>query len=126
MDKLLRSERNASVGVIAGLFGVLCLLGASLALTFAYRGQIEEFRDTVYTRCLERTRIDEANLDSVKADALLYQQLLDIASRAPQQTDPALARLVAEQRRVIAEARDRKEKAAEAGVVGNCAVYGRT
>lgn len=126
MKALLAGETRASLGVVAGLVGVLMLLATSFALTMAYRAQIQDFKDTVYTRCLERTRIDLANNESVKADAELYQQLLDIADKAPRQANPTLAALVVEQRRVIEQARDRKEKAAQAGVIGDCAVYART
>ena len=100
--------------------GVLMLLATSLFLTFAYRAQLHDVRVAIYTRCLERAKYDEANNASVRADAELYQQLLDINDQAPVQTDPTIRALVDRQRAVIAEAQLRKQRAADGGTVGGC------
>lgn len=123
MRALTRGERQASVGVIAGLLGVLALLVSTLLLTLSYRGQLIDLKATIVGRCEQRQVYDQANNDSVRADAVLYGQLLDIADQAPEQTDPKIAALVARQRQVISDAQRRKEAAAEAGVIGSCDQY---
>lgn len=123
MRALSRGERRASVGVVLGLVGVLALLLSTLALTLSYRGQLIELKGTIVSRCEQRQAYDRANNDSVRADAILYQQLLDITAKAPAQTDPKIVALVEEQKRVITQARDRKQQAADAGVVGSCNQY---
>lgn len=123
MRAALRGERAASFGVILGLFALLCLLTSSLGLTLAYRAQLKDLKSTIYERCLQRAIYDKANNDSVKADADLYQQLLDISEQAPEQTDPKIAALVARQVQVIRTAQQRKAAAADAGVVGSCDPY---
>lgn len=123
MRALIEGRRQGSVGVVLGLVALLCLLGSSLGLTLAYRAQLKDLKATIYHRCLQRTAYDQANHDSVAADAELYQQLLDIAKQAPRQTDPRLAALVARQEAVIRLAQQRKAAAAKAGVIGTCQTY---
>ena len=53
MRRLL-SERQASVGVLAGLIGLFCLLLGSLALTLSYRTQLLDLKDTLADHCQER------------------------------------------------------------------------
>lgn len=123
MRALIRGERYGSVGVVLGLLALFCLLTSSLGLTLAYRAQLKDLKSTIYERCLQRAKYDKANNDSVKADAELYQQLLDISEQAPAQTDPRIQALVERQRSVIRTAQQRKATAAEAGIVGSCETY---
>jgi hypothetical protein len=120
---LLNGERRLNITQVLGLVALLCLLTSSLGLTLAYRQQLKDLKATIYTRCLQRTQYDRANNLSVRADADLYQQLLDIASEAPRQTDPRLAALVDRQEQVIRRAQQRKAEAARAGVIGSCDRY---
>lgn len=123
MRALTRGERQASAGIIAGLIGLLCLLGASLGLNLKHAHDLTDLKHVIYQRCLQRTVYDQANHDSVEADAELYRQLLAIADKAPVNADPRIRLLVADQRRVIAAAADRKARAAHAGVIGSCNAY---
>jgi hypothetical protein len=123
MRALLRGERVGSVGVVLGLFALLCLLASSLGLTLEYRAQIQDFKKTVYERCLQRAAYDESNHASVVADVELYQQILSLQDRVPEQTDPRRQALTREYRDAIVQAKTRKEKAAAQGVIGSCAIY---
>lgn len=123
MRALLNGERRLSLPQFLGLVALLCLLTSSLGLTLAYRAQVQDFKRTVYLRCLQRQTYDQANHLSVAADADLYRQLLDIARQAPRQTDPRLAKLVARQEQVIQLAEQRKAAAAKAGVIGTCSRF---
>lgn len=123
MRALLRGERTGSVGVVLGLFALLCLLASSLGLTLDYRAQIQDFKKTVYERCLQRQTYDESNHASVVADVELYQQILSLQDRVPEQTDPRRQALTREYRDAIVQAKTRKEKAAAQGVIGSCAIY---
>ena len=123
MRALKNGERLGSVGVVLGLFALMCLLVSSLGLTLAYRMQLRDLKATIYHRCVQRQAYDRANNLSVRADADLYAQLLDIAREAPRQTDPRLATLVARQEQVIRLAQQRKATAANAGVIGSCNSY---
>lgn len=123
MKALVQGERTLRVTQMLGLFALLCLLASSLGLTLAYRAQMKDLKATIYERCLQRGTYDQANHDSVAADADLYQQLLEISEQAPKQTDPVIAELVARQEQVIRLAQQRKATAAEAGVIGSCDTY---
>lgn len=50
-------------GKLARDLGVLCLLVASLLLTFAYRQQVADMKNTIYTDCLKRQTYDMASND---------------------------------------------------------------
>jgi hypothetical protein len=123
MRALLEGQRQASMGIVAGLAGVICLLIASVGLNVKHSSDLRDLKHVIYKRCQQRQAYDQANHASIEADAELYRQLLDIADRAPRQTDPRLEVLVAEQRRVIAQAADRKAAAVRAGVIGSCNAY---
>lgn len=123
MRALTRGERQASVGVIAGLIGVLMLLATSLFLTLAYRTQITELQSTIYTRCLERTRYDEANAKAVKASNELYRRILAQVQAAPQQ--PGMADARAEYVDTLTDAIDITDEAVANGTIGNCQQYRR-
>jgi hypothetical protein len=120
MRALLRGERNASVGVVLGLLALLCLLGSSLGLTLAYRHQLQDLKQTLYERCLQRQAYDESNHASVVADVQFYSQILSLQDRVPPQTDPRRQVLSEQYRDAIVAAKTRKEKAAAQGVIGTC------
>jgi hypothetical protein len=118
-----KPPRELSTAMLFGVAAVILVSLFSVLLALSYRSDLMDLRRTLAERCETRARIDAATNESVKADALLYRQLLEIADRAPKQADPALRALVAEQRAVIREAQVRKEAAASAGTVGTCAAY---
>lgn len=61
MRALTRGERQATVGVAAGLFAVLCLLAVSLGSVLWVYDNLQAFRDTAYHRCLARIEYDRSN-----------------------------------------------------------------
>lgn len=121
MRALINGERRGSLGVVAGLFGVLMLLAASLALTFAYRGQINTLSERIYTRCLERQRYDTANSEAVKASNELYRRIL-----AQVRSTPVPPNMREQQRQYIdslSDAVEQTDRAIAAGVIGQCEQY---
>ncbi len=129
-DQPARAARLASQPLLIGLVAVSLLSASCVGLALHSlqvigdnQHEFATFKATVLARCEQRQTYDKANNDSTRADARLYAQLLEISDRAPRQTDPRLAALIAEQRAVILEAQLRKEAAAKAGVIGDCKVY---
>lgn len=53
MKALIRGERLGTVGIVAGLFGVICLLIASLGLNIAHHSDLDRLQDLIYTRCVQ-------------------------------------------------------------------------
>lgn len=125
MRALLRGERQASFGVVLGLFALLCLLSSSLGLTLAYRSQLKDLKSTIYQRCLQRTTYDRANHNAVLANEDLYATLVKIAHQqpVPRGTDPKLVTLYQRQVAALELAQQRAHTAAAAGVVGSCNQY---
>lgn len=127
MRALTQGERRASIGVLAGLLGVLCLLVSTLALTLSYRTQLIDLKDTIQQRCEARTEYDRRFVRAAEGDATFYADLLALAARADaartEPLTPAMQKLVDEQEQIIAEARDRKLAIVEQGVIGRCDQY---
>lgn len=127
MQALLRGERTASVGVAAGLLGVVCLLVASLGLNIKHADDLDGLRATILKRCQQRLTYDTRFVRAAEGDAEFYADLLTIADRAAKvRTTPLTAaqqQLVDEQRRMLEQARDRKRAIVAEGVIGNCDAY---
>ena len=127
MRALTRGERRASVGVVAGLVGVLLLLISTLALTLSYRGQLNDLHETLLTRCEARVEYDKRFIRAAEGDAQFYADLLDVAERAetvrPEPLTPEVRALVEEQKQIIVTARMAKQAIVDQGVIGSCDQY---
>lgn len=125
MRALVEGRRAGSLGVVLGLFALLCLLASSLGLTLAYRAQLKDLKSTIYTRCLQRQHYDLANHNGQVANAEVWKALADIAAEAklPPTADGQTRRLYAEQVRAINTAKVKAQAAAAQGVIGSCESY---
>lgn len=124
MRTLTAGERRASVGVVAGLVGVLCLLVSTLALTLSYRAQLIELKDTIKARCEARVEYDRRFIRAAEGDARFYSDAIALVDRAAEaRTEPlsvAVQKLVDDQRQMLLDARDRKRAIVAQGVIGRC------
>ena len=127
MRALTAGERRASVGVVAGLVGVLCLLVSTLALTLSYRGQLIELKETIKARCEARVEYDRRFIRAAEGDARFYADLLDIGARAEEirvePLTPEMRALVEEQKQIVLTAQQRKQAIVAEGVIGRCDQY---
>lgn len=55
MKALVRGQRVASVGVVAGLLAVACLLVASLGLNLKHHDDLDRLQRLIYQRCVSLT-----------------------------------------------------------------------
>ena len=127
MRALTRGERNASVGVVAGLLGVLAMLVSTLLLTLSYRSQLIDLRETLEQRCAARQVVDQKINSAAEGDAKFYGDLLDVAERAEglrvEPLTPEMRALVDEQKQIVADAQRRKLALVNQGVLGGCSQY---
>lgn len=127
MRALTTGERRASVGVVAGLVGVLCLLISTLALTLSYRGQLIELKETIKARCEARVEYDKRFINAAEGDRRFYADLLDVAERAEkyrvEPLTPEMRALVEEQKQIVEDAQSRKAAIVSQGVIGRCDQY---
>lgn len=125
MRALVRGERRASLGVMLGLVGLLCLLLGTLVLTLDYRAQLTSVRQTIYTRCLQRLQYDQAAHDGQVANAKVWASLAQIAQQTPipADADPRVKALFEREQVAINDAKTASQKAADEGVIGGCQVY---
>lgn len=139
MRSLRRNERLASVGVVLGLLGMVCLLAVSLAMSLSYKRQAEadhalaaqteqtlqHLRTVIYERCLQRQKYDLSNHNAVLANEELYRALLDIARQSPMPPDTDARTLALYQRQTAAlqRAHAKASSAARVGVIGTCTAY---
>lgn len=52
MRALLNGERNGTVGVVAGLFALVCLLIASVGLNLRHINDLDRLQNLIYQRCI--------------------------------------------------------------------------
>lgn len=125
MRALIEGRRQATVGVVLGLFALFCLLTSSLGLTLAYRAQLKDLKSTIYERCLQRQRYDTATHNGQLANAEVWKALADIAAKVklPPTADAQTRRLYAQQVRAINTAKVKAQAAADQGVIGSCDTY---
>lgn len=125
MRALLAGERRASVGVVLGLIGILCLLGVSTGLAVYGMTNLHALRETLQERCAARQAIDQANHNGQVANAEAWKSLAEIAEsvKLPPGTDPEMVRLYNRQKAVLNTAKVQAQAAADAGVIGTCTVY---
>ena len=127
MRALTAGERRASVGVIAGLLGVLCLLVSTLALTLSYRAQLIDLKQTIQARCEARVEYDKRFIRAAEGDQRFYADLLDVARRADklrvEPLTPEMRALVEEQKQIVLTAQQAKAAIVEQGVIGRCDQY---
>lgn len=125
MRALTRGERNASAGVILGLFAFLCILVSTLALTLSYRQQLTDLRELLAERCAARQVLDQRLMTAVKGDSRYYGQMLtevETLEDLPDLTTVQLATL-ARQKQIIIEAKAGKDALAASEPSGSCSQY---
>lgn len=125
-----RGTGNLSVIDIIVITLVLLVSVTGLGLALVFHGQaagtkrqLTDLKSTIYARCEQRQTYDQSNHASVVADVELYQQILALQQQVPLPADPEQRALSLRYRDVIVQAKTRKEKAAEQGVIGTCAAY---
>lgn len=88
MRALLAGQRNASVGVVLGLAGVVLLLIVSVGLNVKHMGDLDQLHDLIYKRCLsvsvpqnDARRVEVAEWNSL-AEQERHNRFIDAPLRA--------------------------------------------
>lgn len=77
MRALTRGERRASVGVVLGLLGLICLLVASLGLNWKQSRDLSDVKRILIGRCEARQASDDRTRDDLRGRIDLYTAIVD-------------------------------------------------
>jgi hypothetical protein len=104
MRALTRGERNASVGVVAGLVGLICLLAASLGLNLKHAKDLDDIKQVLVGRCQARQASDERVREDLQGRIDLYAAIVSTEQANRFIDEPLRARRIVPYRKAMAAA----------------------
>lgn len=123
MKALLEGRRNASVGIVLGLVGMLCLLAVGMGIAIYSTSNLHKLRVTLDSRCQTRQASDLRQRASLQSDVAFYTKILSLTDQAPPSATVGGRRFVAQYRAAIVQARTDKQTAAQGIVLSSCSAY---